>query len=181
MRCVGSACVDRVTDASGFPYRPSFDGGLGRCTGAVSCGRPHLPFRVRGRHARVLRVCVCMLFFARSGGPASWVRYGAPHPLLWPVLVGSLFVRPPLGLGCPVCRCCWVFSSFFSLVAPPLPNPIPNQHDNNKQAQRQSKKDTKKITMSASESLSTLWVSRAVVKAPPFLFLDGCGSWCQRH
>ena len=33
------ACVDPVTDASGFPYRPSFDGGLGRCTGAVSCGR----------------------------------------------------------------------------------------------------------------------------------------------
>ena len=32
-------CVDPVTDASGFPYRPSFDGGLGRCTGAVSCGR----------------------------------------------------------------------------------------------------------------------------------------------
>ena len=33
------ACVDPVTDASGFPYRPSFDGGLGWCTGAVSCGR----------------------------------------------------------------------------------------------------------------------------------------------
>ena len=31
------ACVDLVTDASGFPYRLSFDGGLGRCTGAVSC------------------------------------------------------------------------------------------------------------------------------------------------
>ena len=36
------ACVDPVTDASGFPYRPSFDGGLGRCNGAVSCGRRHL-------------------------------------------------------------------------------------------------------------------------------------------
>ena len=32
-------CVDPVTDASGFPYRPSSDAGLGRCTGAVSCGR----------------------------------------------------------------------------------------------------------------------------------------------
>ena len=32
------ACVDPVTDASGFPDRPSFNGGLGRCTGAVSCG-----------------------------------------------------------------------------------------------------------------------------------------------
>ena len=39
------ACVDPVTDASGFPYRPSFDGGLGRCTGAVSCGRRHSPCR----------------------------------------------------------------------------------------------------------------------------------------
>ena len=33
------ACVDPVTDASGFPYHPSFDGGLGRCTGIVSYGR----------------------------------------------------------------------------------------------------------------------------------------------
>ena len=32
------ACVEPVTDASGIPYRPSFDGGLSRCTGAVSCG-----------------------------------------------------------------------------------------------------------------------------------------------
>ena len=29
------ACVDPVSDASGFPYRPSFNGGLGRCTGAA--------------------------------------------------------------------------------------------------------------------------------------------------
>ena len=29
------ACVDSVTDVSGFLYRPSLDGGLGRCTGAV--------------------------------------------------------------------------------------------------------------------------------------------------
>ena len=33
------ACVDPVTDTSGFPYRPFFDGRLGQCTGAVSCGR----------------------------------------------------------------------------------------------------------------------------------------------
>ena len=37
VRCGGVGCVDPVTDASGFLYRPSFDGGLGRCTGAVSC------------------------------------------------------------------------------------------------------------------------------------------------
>ena len=30
------ASVDPVTDASGFAYRPSFDGGPGRCTGDVS-------------------------------------------------------------------------------------------------------------------------------------------------
>ena len=32
-------CVDPVADASGFPYRLSFDGGLSRCPGAVLCGR----------------------------------------------------------------------------------------------------------------------------------------------
>ena len=31
------ACVDSVTDASRLPYRPSFEGGLSRCTGADSC------------------------------------------------------------------------------------------------------------------------------------------------
>ena len=79
VRSGGSACVDLVTDASGFPYRPSFDGGLGRCTGAVSCGRRHRPFRVGGHHARVPRVCVCVLFLAGSGGPVSRARFGAPH------------------------------------------------------------------------------------------------------
>ena len=53
------ACVDPVGDATGFPYCPSFDGGLGRCTGAVSCGRQHRFFWVGGRHARVLCVCSC--------------------------------------------------------------------------------------------------------------------------
>ena len=111
--CGGSACVDPVTDASGFPYRPSFEGGLGRCTGAVSCGRRHLPFRVGGRHARVPRMCVCVLLLAGSGGLASWARFDAPHLFLWPFLVRSLFARPPPGLGCPVCGCCWVLSFFF--------------------------------------------------------------------
>ena len=60
------ACVDPVTDASGFPYRLSLDGGIGRCTQAVLYGRPHLAFRVGGRHARVpVRVCVCSSFLAR--------------------------------------------------------------------------------------------------------------------
>ena len=55
-------CVDPVTDASSFLYRPCFDRGPSRCTGAVSCGRRHLPLRVRGRHARVPRVCACACF-----------------------------------------------------------------------------------------------------------------------
>ena len=38
------ACVDPATDASGFPDCPSFDGGLSRCIGAVSCGRRHRKF-----------------------------------------------------------------------------------------------------------------------------------------
>ena len=69
------ACVDPVTDASGFPYRPSFDGGLGRCTGAVSCGRRHLPLRVGGRHARVPRVfaCACSSWPGRAGRPPGRV------------------------------------------------------------------------------------------------------------
>ena len=53
-------------------------------------------------------------FLAGSAGPASGARFGAPHLLLWPVLVRSFFVRPPLGLGCPVCGCFWVFLLFFS-------------------------------------------------------------------
>ena len=116
------ACVDPVTDASGFPYRPSFDGGLGQCTGAVSCGRRHLPFRVGGRHARVPCVCVCVLLLVRSGGPASRVRFGAPHLLLWPPFERSWLLRPPPGWGCPVCGCfrVFVFPSFFFLVAPRL-------------------------------------------------------------
>ena len=65
--CGSSACVDPVTDASGFPYRPSFDGGLSRCTGAVSCGCRHLPSQVGGRHARVPCVCVCVRVRALLG------------------------------------------------------------------------------------------------------------------
>ena len=65
------ACVDPLTDASGFPDRPSFNGGLGRCTGAVSCGRRNRPLRVGGRHAQVPCVCAC----ARSSWPG---REGRP-------------------------------------------------------------------------------------------------------
>ena len=86
------ACVDPVTDASGFPYRPSFDGGLGRCTGAVSCGRRHLPLRVRGRHARPPCKCAC----ARP----SWLgRAGRPP--------GRFLVRLTFSFGRLVFLLCW--------------------------------------------------------------------------
>ena len=62
-----------------FLYRPFFAGGLGQCSRAVSCGRRHRPLQVGGRHAQVLRVCVCVLFLAGSGEPASRARFGAPH------------------------------------------------------------------------------------------------------
>ena len=107
-----SACVDPVTDASGFLYRPSFHGGLGQCTGAVSCGRRHRAFRVGGYHARVLRVCAC----ARS----SWqVRAGRPPGrvlvrLTFPVAALSFcFAWPPLGWGRPLPVLLFVFLFFF--------------------------------------------------------------------
>ena len=112
------ACVNPVTDASGFPYRPSFDGGPSWYTGAVSCGRRHRPLRVGGRHVRVSRacVCVCVPLLAASIGLASRPRFSAAHLFLWAVWVCSLFARPPLRWAPLVCGCCCVFSFFpFSL------------------------------------------------------------------
>ena len=118
------ACVDPVTDASGSPCRPSLDGGLGRCTGAVSCARRHLPLRVRGRHARVLCGCACV--------PPSW-----PGRAGWPpgrVLVHLSFsfgrfvfllCSAPSWLGLPL-SCSFVclppsfFVLFFSCCTPSL-------------------------------------------------------------
>ena len=100
VRCGGLACVDPVTDASGFPYRPSFDEGLGRCTGTVSCGRRHLPFRVEGRHARVPRVCACACSSSpgRAGRPPGRVLVRLTFPV---AVLTFCFVQPPPGLGCP--------------------------------------------------------------------------------
>ena len=94
------ACVDLVTDASGFPYRPSSDGGLGRCTGAVSCGRRHLPLQVGGRHTRVRCMCACAgsSWPGRGGRPPGCVLVRRTFPL---AAVAFLFARPPLGWGCP--------------------------------------------------------------------------------
>ena len=111
LRCL--ACVDPVTYASGFPYRPSFDRGLGRCTGAVSCGRRHLPLRVGGRHARVPCVCAC----ARPSWPG---RAGRPLGRVLVRLTFSfrrfvfLLCLAPSGLGSPLS---WSFAC-------PLPPPI---------------------------------------------------------
>ena len=74
------------------------------------------------------RVCVCVRCLAGSGVRASRARFGAPHLFLWPFLVGSLFVRPLPGRGCPVCGCCWVLLFFFvslCFLSPSLPHCAP--------------------------------------------------------
>ena len=68
-------------------------------------------------------VCVCLLFLAGSGGPASWARSGAPHPFLWPLCLSALLCPLRAGVA-PVLVCCFFFlflfpRCFFSL-APPL-------------------------------------------------------------
>ena len=138
------ACVDPVTDASGFPYRPSFNGGLRRCTGAVSCGRRHRPFWVGGRHARVLCVCACACpsWPGRAGRPPGLVvvrlTFSCGRSCCALCLLGSLragvapfFFAPRLiwrslfsGPGCPLLVSCppppFFFSPspFFFLVRP---------------------------------------------------------------
>ena len=101
VRCGGSACVDLVTDTSGFLYRPPFDGGLGRCTWAVSCGRRHLPCRVACVHLRALLGRV-----RRTGLPGA---FWCASPFLWPSDASSALAA------------CLFFSLF--LVAPFLPLP----------------------------------------------------------
>ena len=104
-------CVDPVTDASGFPYRLSFDGGLGRCTGAVLCACRHLPLRVGGRHARVPCECAC----ARPSWPG---RAGRPP--------GRVLVRLTFSFGRFVLLLCLAPSGLglfrsLSFVFPPSP------------------------------------------------------------
>ena len=113
--CGGLACVDPVTDASGSPYRPSCDVGLGRCTGAVSCGRRHRPFRVGGHHARVPRVCACACpaWPGRACRPPGRVTVRLTFPL---AVLGSLFARlAPFWLGLP---CLWLLLVFFFFLFP---------------------------------------------------------------
>ena len=99
--------MDPVTDASSFSYRPSFDGGLGRCTGAVSCGRQHLCFQGGGRHARVPRVCACACssWPGRAGRPSRRVLVR----LTFPLAVLSFSLLGSLGLELPVLGFFFVF------------------------------------------------------------------------
>ena len=102
--CGGLACLDSVTHASGFQYRPSFHGGLGRCTGPVLCACQHLPFLGRRTPRRgPVRVCLCMLFLAGSGLPASRARFGAPHLSFGRFVL--LFCSAPSELGLPSSSC----------------------------------------------------------------------------
>ena len=84
-------CADPVSVASRFPYRPSFDGGLGRCTAAFYCGRRHL-FLAGRRTPRPgpVRVCVCSPVLAGSGRAASRACSGAPHLFLWPLCLSAI-------------------------------------------------------------------------------------------
>ena len=113
VRCGGLACVDPVTDASGFPYRPFLTRDSAGA-GAVSCGRQHLPFRVGGRHARVPRVCACACssWPGRAGWPPGRVLVCLTFPL---AVLSFFFVRPPPGWGCPC------LEGFFFLLCPPSP------------------------------------------------------------
>ena len=112
------ACVDPVTDTSGFPYRPSFDGGLGQCTGAVSCGRRHLPLRVGGRHTRVTCVCACACSFwpGRAGRPPGRVLVRLTFSFGRFVF---LLCLAPYGLGLPLFWS-FAFAFFFCFSVSPL-------------------------------------------------------------
>ena len=69
-------------------------------------------------------VCLCMLFLAGSGGPASRAGFGVPHLSLGRFLL--LLCSAPSGLGLPLLVFCFVLFSPSFLVfclAPPSPAP----------------------------------------------------------
>ena len=110
------ACVDPVTDASGFPYRPSFDGGLGECTGAFCTDAYTAPFESEdatpGSRAFV-RVCAPLGRVGRAVLPGAF-RYPSTFPL---TTLGVLFVCSPppprLELPCWWLLVCFLFCFFF--------------------------------------------------------------------
>ena len=110
------ACVDPVTDASGFSYSPLFDGGLCRCTGDGSCGRRHLPLRFGGRHARVPCVCACACssWPCRAGRPPGRVLVCLTFPVASSFFC---FAQPPPGFGCPMLGLLFAFLLYFSSLS----------------------------------------------------------------
>ena len=65
-----------------------------------------------------VRVCLCSLFLAGSGGPASRARFGAPH---FPFGRFVLLLRSaPFGLGWPLLVGVCAFFGLFFFCAPPL-------------------------------------------------------------
>ena len=111
------ACVDPVTDASGFPIPSVFRWGTRPVHRGCFVWTPTLPLLgTRTPHPGPVRVCVCVRLMAGSGWPASRARFGAPHLLLWRFLLLSLSARRSPGWGCPASSCSCVF---FSFVRPP--------------------------------------------------------------
>ena len=105
------ACVDPVSDASGFPYRPSVDRGTRPVHRGCFVWTPTPPLWVGGRHAQVPCVCAC----ARPSWPGRAGR--TPQRVLVRLTFSfGRFVFPlcwaPSGLGLPL---------FWSFVFPPLP------------------------------------------------------------
>ena len=120
VRCGGFACVNPVTDASGFPYRLSCDRGPRPVHRGCFVWTPTPP--LLGRRTPRLgpaRVCVCVPCLARSGGPASRARFGAPHLSFgrsWFAL--CLFGPLRAGVAPFVVVVGFFFSCFFSPSAP---------------------------------------------------------------
>ena len=115
------ACVDPVFHSSGFSYCACIDGGLCRCTGAVSCGRRHLPFWVAGRHAGVecMFACACSAWPGRAGRPLGRVLVRLTFPLeAWSLCFAWL--PPGWGYPFPVLFFClppFLLGLFFSSLS----------------------------------------------------------------
>ena len=71
------------------------------------------------RSRACVRVRALLGQVGRAGLPGA---FRCASPFLWPVLVRALLVRPPPGLGCPVCGCCWVSFFFFFCFFPSPPS-----------------------------------------------------------
>ena len=108
------ACVDPGTDASGFPYCPSFHGGLRRCTGAVlwPCGSKDA--------TPGSRVCVRVLVLpgrvGRAGLPGA---FWCASPFLWPFCPLAL-LGPLRAWVAPLCWCVCLLSVVFFVLLPLL-------------------------------------------------------------